>query len=94
MGFILTKKIHVAVPNNLTILQNSSFRLNLLFNINIVLLCYHIGSSKLHSENPFGWFVFFLQNSYPSNVFTGTIFFAEAQRINSIPGFLAGLAFR
>jgi len=34
--------------------------------------------SKLHSENPFGWLVFFSGNTYPTNVFTGAIVFAEA----------------
>jgi len=38
--------------------------------------------------------VFFSGNIHPTNVFTGTILFAEAQMINSIPGFLTGKVFR
>jgi len=71
-----------------------TFDSTLLFNINIALMCCHIWKSKLPSENRFGWFVFFSGNIHPTNVFTGTIVFAEAQMIKSIPGFLTGLTFR
>jgi hypothetical protein len=40
--FILTNEILMPVPVYLSTLRSSNFRLNLLFNINIVLLCCHI----------------------------------------------------
>jgi len=62
--FVPKNNLQPAIYWSLSISLKCRFRLNLIFNMNIVLLCCHARMSKLLSEKSVWWFWFLLENRY------------------------------